>query len=301
MPRTTPRLRTDTTARLAELEQQRPEWRTWIALLAVAERELNDEGRRMPLNETELAKGFSGSPEDAPLLHGRMLQVDGARIQRLVRGLASTASAGDLEGGTSLRRYQPSEAETLRLISAAVRQDAAGIDELAGERGVDPGALASVAHLAAFPLLQRCGRLLESRVLPYWHHGYCPVCAAWPILAERRGLDRSRRLRCGRCAAEWKVQWLYCIYCGEREHDRLGSLAPESQGEMLKVETCATCRGYLKSIASLQGFSAFELLLQDLETVEFDLIALDRGYRRPLESRVALDLQIVDYAACRDL
>jgi FdhE protein len=301
MPRTTPGLRTDTTTRLAALEQQRPEWHTWIALLAVAERELNAEGRRTPMDETELARECSSSPEDVPLLNGRRLQVDAARIQRLVRGLASTASAGELEGGMSLRLYQPSEVETLRLISAAVRQDADGIDQLAGERGVDPGALASVAHLAAFPLLQSCGRLLESRVLPYWHHGYCPVCAAWPILAERRGLDRSRRLRCGRCAAEWTVQWLYCIYCGEREHDQLGSLAPDDQGELLKVETCATCRGYLKSIASLQGFSAFELLLQDLETVEFDLVALDRGYRRPRESGFALDLEVVDYASCRDL
>jgi FdhE protein len=301
MQRTAPGLRTDTAARLAELERQRPEWQTWISLLGVAERARNDEGWRTPLNETELARGFSGSPEDAPLLNGRMLQVDAPRIQQLVRGLASTASAGGVEGGASLRRYRPSEAEALGLISTAARQDGDEIKKLAAERGVDAGTLASVAHLAAFPLLQSCGRLLESRVPSHWHHGYCPICAAWPILAERRGLDRSRRLRCGRCAAAWEVQWLYCVYCGEREHDRLGSLEPDDRGEMLKVETCATCRGYLKSIASLQGFPAFELLLQDLETVELDLVALDRGYCRPLKSGFALDIQIVDHASRRDL
>jgi FdhE protein len=301
MQRTAPGLRTDTAARLAELERQRPEWQIWIGLLGVAERALDDEGWRTPLNETELASRLSGSLEDAPLLNGRMLQVDAARVQRLIHGLVSTASAGDLEGGASLRRYRPLKAEALGLISAAARQDGHEIKELAAERGVDAGALASVAHLAAFPLLQSCGRLLESRVPPSWRHGYCPICAAWPILAERRGLDRSRRLRCGRCAAEWEVQWLCCIYCGEREHDRLGSLEPDDRGEMLKVETCATCRGYLKSIASLQGTPAFELLLQDLETVEFDLVALDRGYCRPLQSGFALDLQIADRASRRDL
>jgi FdhE protein len=301
MQRTAPGLRTDTAARLAELERRRPEWHTWISLLGVAERALNDEGWRTPLNEMEIAKGFPSSPEDAPLLNGRVLEVDAARIQRLVCGLASIASAGDVEGGRSLRGYRPSGAEALGLISAAVRQDGDEIQELAAERDVDAGALASVAHLAAFPLLQSCGRLLESRMPSYWHHGYCPVCAAWPIIAERRGLDRSRRLRCGRCAAEWEVQWLCCIYCGEREHDRLGSLEPDDRGEMLKVETCATCRGYLKSIASLQGFPAFELLLRDLETVELDLVALDRGYCRPLESGFALDTQIVDHASRRDL
>jgi FdhE protein len=301
MQRTAPGLRTDTAARLAGLGRLRPEWQTWISLLGVAERALNDGGWRSPLYETELARRFSGSPEDTPLLNGRTLQVDAARIRRLVRGLASTASAGDLEGGTSLGRYRPSEAEALGLIAAAVRQDDDGIKELAAERGVDAGALASVAHLAAFPLLQSCGRLHESRVPSHWHHGYCPICAAWPILAERRGLDRSRRLRCGRCAAEWEVRWLYCVYCGEQEHERLGSLEPDDRGEMIKVETCATCRGYLKSFASLQGFPAFELLLQDLETVEFDLVALDRGYCRPLKSGFALDIQIVDHASRRDL
>jgi FdhE protein len=300
MQRTAPGLRTDTAARLAGLGRLRPEWQTWISLLGVAERARNDEGWRTPLNETELARRFS-APEDTPLLNGRTLRVDAARIQRLVRGLASTASAGGFEGGASLRRYRPSEAEALGLISAAARQAGDEIKELAARRGVDAGALASVAHLAAFPLLQSCGRLLESRVPSHWHHGYCPICAAWPILAERRGLDRSRRLRCGRCAAEWEVQWLYCVYCGEQEHERLGSLEPDDQAEMIKVETCATCRGYLKSFASLQGFPAFELLLQDLETVEFDLVALDRGYCRPLKSGFALDIQIVDHASCRDL
>jgi FdhE protein len=252
------------------------------------------------MTEAELAR-FSGSPADAPLLNGLTLPVDAARIVQLIRGLASSASAGDLEGGTSLRRYRPGEIEALRLVSAAVRQESNELQELAAERGVDPGTLASVAHLAAVPLLQLWGRLLETRVPLYWDHGYCPVCAAWPILAERRGLDRTRRLRCGRCATEWQVQWLYCIYCGERNHDQLGSLEPEDGGEVLKVETCATCQGYLKSIACLQAFPAFELLLQDLQTVELDLVALDQGYRRPLESGFALDTHLVRHASRRGL
>jgi len=56
---------------------------------------------------------------------------------------------------------------------------------------------------------------------------------------------------------------------------------------MLKVETCASCRGYLKSVATLQQIPPFALLLQDLETVELDLVALDRGTpgRREAASR----------------
>jgi FdhE protein len=296
MPRTLSSLRVDSTARLAQLEQQRPEWQTWLRLLGTTARALDDEGWRAPLNETELGETSAASPEGLPLLNGRTLRVDAVRIRRLVDELASTASRGELQGGMSLRGYRPSDADALELISAALRQDGDRIQELAVEHSVDPAALGSVAHLAALPLLQSCGRLLEGRMPAYWSYGYCPVCASWPILAERRGLDRSRRLRCGRCAAEWEVQWLYCIYCGERDHKQLGSLEPDDRGEMLKVETCSTCRGYLKSIASLQGFPAFELLLQDLETVELDLVALNRGFSRPVKSGFPLTLKIVHHA-----
>ena len=231
-------------------------------------------------------------PQDVPLLHGSTLHIDAGRLRRLVRNLVSVATGGDLTGGATLRGYRPSEDEAVELVLAAVRQDAGELTALAEAAGVNRGALASVAHLAALPLLQSCGRELENEIPAYWPHGYCPVCAAWPTLAERRGLDRSRRLRCGRCATEWEVQWLCCIYCGEKQHELLGMLEPDERSEQLKVETCGTCRGYLKSIASLQGFSPMELLLRDLETVELDLVALERGYGRPEEVGFRLELGV---------
>jgi FdhE protein len=301
MPRTAGGLRSDTPTRLNELQRDRPEWRAWIRLLTIAEEASHDTSWSAPVTSRDATTRSSDSPENVPLLHGRSLQVIPSRVQRLIRDLASAASEGDIEGGTSLRHFRPSEAEALKLFSAAVREDGDGIQVMGAGSNIDAGALATVAHLAAYPVLQSCGRQLESQVPSAWQLGYCPVCAAWPTLAERRGLDRSRRLRCGRCATQWEVPWLYCIYCGERNHERLGSLEAEGQGELLKVETCTTCQGYLKSLATLQGFPAFELLLQDLETVEFDLVALDRGYTRPRHRGFTLELQIVDRASGRAL
>lgn len=281
MHRTTPGLRTDPAARLADLERRSPEWRGWLRLLREAGRTLNDDGWGTPFARDELAVAVPRA--DAPLLQGRTLEIDADRLRRLVRRLA---------GAATLRGYRPSAAGAMELLAAAVRQERTGIEALASADGVEPGALATVAHLAALPLLQSCGRLLQDRVPRSWPHGYCPICAGWPILAERRGLDRSRRLRCARCGGDWEVQWLCCIYCGEREHERLGSLVPEAEGEVLKVETCATCHAYLKSVATLQQIPPFMLLVQDLETVELDLVALDRGYSRPQGAGFALDLRI---------
>jgi FdhE protein len=204
--------------------------------------------------------------------------------------LAAMASA--LEGGTSLEQYRPTPDEAVRLIGAAVRQDRDELAAVAAAQGLDAAALASVIHLVALPLLRNCGRMLKDRIPRHWPHGYCPICAAWPTLAERRGLDRSRRLRCGRCAGEWEVEWLTCIYCGERKHQQLGSLVSEEGDEVLKLETCASCKGYLKSIATLQAIPAFDLLLQDVETVELDLVALERGYHRPEENGFLLRVEM---------
>jgi FdhE protein len=292
MPRTAASLRTDPAARLAELERQRPEWQAWLHLLQEAEREAADPRWSAPVDQIEAALPPSS---DAPLLHGRTLRLDANRAQQLMACLAAAASG--MDEATSLREYQPPVHEAVKLIRASVRQDEDEIAIVATARGLTAGALASVSHLAALPILRSSGRALQDRIPQHWPHGYCPICAAWPIFAERRGLDRSRRLRCGRCAAAWEVEWLYCIYCGERNHERLASLEPDGRGEMLRVETCSTCKGYLKSISTLQGFPAFELLLQDLETVELDLVALDRGYQRPPVSGFALDTQVIDHAS----
>jgi FdhE protein len=191
-----------------------------------------------------------------------------------------------------LSHYRPTADDAVRLIGAAVRQDRDELAAVASELGLDSGALASITHLAALPQLRNSGRALQDRVPRNWPHGYCPICAAWPTLAERRGLDRSRRFRCGRCAGEWEMEWLLCGYCGERDHNRLGSLVSKDDGDRLKVETCTSCKGYLKSVATLLAIPAFDLLLRDVETVELDLVALERGYIRPEESGFRLDVEL---------
>jgi hypothetical protein len=66
-----------------------------------------------------------------------------------------------------------------------------------------------------------------------------------------------------------------------QDHARLGALVPESGGERRRVETCAGCLGYLKTLTTLIGTPAGDVLLEDLASVDLDLAALGAGYRRP--------------------
>lgn len=62
--------------------------------------------------------------------------------------------------------------------------------------------------------------------------------------------------------------------------------------DSLRVETGTHCRGYLKSIAVLRAIAFFELHLTDLETIELDLAALDRGYARPVGAGFPLSVRV---------
>lgn len=255
-------------ARLAALERRDRAWRPWLRLLREAFHALENEGWGDPLGATIVP-----ASDGTPLLHGRELLVDGHRTQALVSRLAAAVRLG---------AYRPTEEDTLALLAHSVRDDRTAIEGLATSAGVDGHRLDLIARLAAWPLLVTCGRTLAGAVPEDWAHGHCPVCGAWPLVAEQRGLERARRLRCGRCAADWPLVWLTCAYCGERDHARLGSLVPDGGLDARKIETCSTCGGYLKSVSTLGALTPAELLLVDLETVELDLVAQQRGWRRPI-------------------
>jgi FdhE protein len=263
-------LRTDATAQLADLEHRRPEWSAWLRMLREALRALDDAAWSDGLGDLAGARAA-----DAPLLHGRVLTVDARRLGRLMQDLAATAA---------VTGYRPSPETDTDLLSAVLRHDHKRLEGL--------GALETVAQLAALPLLQACRRSLQEHVPRPWPHGYCPICGSWPLLAELRSLDRTRWLRCGRCGGDWPVSWLCCAFCGESNHERLGTLVLEGEPETLTVETCSTCSGYLKAITTLQAIPPFELLLRDLDTVDLDVAALDRGFVRPERDGFPLDLRV---------
>jgi FdhE protein len=139
---------------------------------------------------------------------------------------------------------------------------------------------ATIEELAALPLLQACRRRFSDRAQG-WTQGHCPICGAWPTLAELRGLDRARRLRCGRCGADWGLAPLRCPFCENDDHEKQRSLVPEKGGESRRVDVCDVCQGYLKALAQHGAIRPEQVALEDLASVELDLAAIDRGYHRP--------------------
>lgn len=181
------------------------------------------------------------------------------------------------------------DAGSLLTASLARNQDA--IRQGAIHRGLAADLVWLVAELAVSPVAHALQRALFANVPPGllhdalagWRNGYCPACGSWPALAEVAGGHRV--LRCSFCAAAWELDSYSCIYCGESGEAFVTAAPEDAGGELLRtdrrVEVCGACAGYLKTI-DLAALSPFPLLaIADLETMDLDAAAMERGYGRP--------------------
>ena len=253
-----------TRTRLADLAASHPDWRPWLAILGPTCDAIDD-----PAWAAHLVR-LPPAAAELPALHGAMLAVDERLAREWITRLTRAATGhGTVRADTGV---------ALDVIQTSL--DGRDVDDLAVRLGIGVARLGAVIPLAAMPLLHAARRTVAvgSRRA---NAGWCPTCGAWPTLAELRGLERLRHLRCGRCGDDWEFDWLRCPFCDEREHARLAWLAPETTRETRRVETCASCRAYVKTVATLAATSPAELLVEDLVTVDLDVVALHAGHARP--------------------
>lgn len=265
--------------RVAQARRDAPESEAWLGLLEAALGESEDGA----VWKAAVPKPAADRPVTAPLLSRAQINLDGGAAREWVRRLlkhAAEANGRRVDG--------------LALLEATVCQDDARLDALASAAHADAPVVHVVGQMAALPLLQACASALAQELPASWWEGYCPLCGAWPVLAEYAGLERKRQLRCGRCGTGWAVPSLRCAFCDETHHDNLGYLTPEKDEQMRKVEVCHTCKGYVKGLTTVRPLAPWAILLDDLSTVHLDVAALERGYQRPERPRYAMETRIVE-------
>jgi FdhE protein len=148
----------------------------------------------------------------------------------------------------------------------------AELDAKAASLGIDPGLARSVLRLALLPTLSRLtDRLSPVRPEGLWTAGHCPHCGGPPTLAESRGLEQRRVLRCGLCAAAWAGDRLRCPFCGESDHRRLRQLSAEGESDRYRLAVCEACGGRLRVVSTLVELSPPGILVAELAVVHLEL------------------------------
>jgi FdhE protein len=274
---TTPTLGAPTAQTLA---REHPEFRGWLDCLTAARDEASAQLWADAVPDV--------SAHAAPLLGGTTLAIDPTGVAAWLRRLFAVAATHAPALARADERLDP-----LAALEAAIALDTARMDALADGATLSREPLRAVLPLAAYPWLERCGERLAGRVPAEHAQAWCPICAAWVTLAEARGLEGARRLRCGRCGADWRAEWLRCAFCGTDEHARLRSLVAETTALSRRAEGCAACGAWVKTLTTLTAAPAAEVRLLDLATVELDVAALERGWTRPIGLGAPLDIRVV--------
>jgi FdhE protein len=265
---------TESRSLLTTLHTEHPEWRP---LLVVIEEALRETGRPQWTRFVPTLEHAGGGGR--PLLDGAVINVAPRPVGRWVRHVLTLAAGTEV--GPLARATTAGWLDPLLFFEAAVSQDVDRLDQLARAVEDDGGVARGLAPLIAIPMLQACRRAWAERVPAGWAHGYCPICGGWPALAEIRGLDGNRHLRCAPCGSDWRTEWLRCPFCGEGDHEKLGSLVSPDRRERRTIEVCEGCRGYVKTITTLAPMQPEHVVAQDLATLVLDVAALEHGYRRP--------------------
>jgi len=109
---------------------------------------------------------------------------------------------------------------------------------------------------------------------------HCPFCAEKPVAAILRpeGDGGKRFLLCGLCFTEWEYRRLLCPNCGEEDKEKLPVYTAE-EFPHIRVESCDTCRVYLKAIDLTKNGRAVPEV-DELASVVLDLWAAEHGYTK---------------------
>jgi FdhE protein len=113
----------------------------------------------------------------------------------------------------------------------------------------------------------------------------CPVCDARPQVAvlHPEGDGGKRFLICSFCLTEWEFRRILCPVCGEVDHAKLSRYTAEGI-PAIHIETCDTCKRYLKAVdMTVDGLAV--PLVDEVATAPFDVWALEHGF-----SKISLNL-----------
>jgi FdhE protein len=112
----------------------------------------------------------------------------------------------------------------------------------------------------------------------------CPFCGGAPQLSVLSGAGDAaleggaRALQCANCLTIWPFRRALCPQCGEEDERQLGYFSTTAF-DHIRIETCDTCRHYLKCV-DLTRLGIAVPLVDDVASAPLDAWAVEHGYTK---------------------
>jgi FdhE protein len=155
------------------------------------------------------------------------------------------------------------------------------IEEMAKELGLDEKVFLFLIQNSAKPSIE-AGMMQVSKELESdpWLKGTCPICGSLPSLALLSEEAGKRSLLCSFCGHQWRIDRFLCPFCNNKEQGSFRYLYGEGE-ESYRIDICEKCRQYIKTI-DLRKTEGPDPSLEDLATLHLDILALQKGYKKPV-------------------
>jgi FdhE protein len=155
------------------------------------------------------------------------------------------------------------------------------IERVADEFGLDAKVFLFLIQGCTRPSIESGMEQLRSQLDPeIWLKGYCPMCGSLPSLSLLKGEEGKRYLICSYCDYQWRTDRLVCPFCNNKDQQFLQYFCGERE-EAYRIDLCDKCHQYIKTI-DLRTIGETDPLLEDLATLHLDILASQKGYKRPI-------------------
>jgi FdhE protein len=155
------------------------------------------------------------------------------------------------------------------------------VEQISDEFGFDKKVFLFLVQSSIRPSIEAGMERLRSELDPEtWLKGYCPVCGSLPHLSLLKEEVGKRYLLCSYCGYEWRIERLVCPFCGNKDQESLQYFYAEGE-ETYRIDLCDKCHQYIKTI-DLRKIEEIDPVLEDLATLHLDILASQKGYKRPV-------------------
>ncbi len=155
------------------------------------------------------------------------------------------------------------------------------IEKIADESGLDKKVFPFLIQNSAKPSIEAGMEQLRGELDPEtWLKGYCPMCGSLPSLSLLKEEVGKRYLFCSFCGYQWRIDRLFCPFCENKDQESLHYFYGEGE-ETHRIDLCQKCHQYIKTI-DYRNLQESDPVLEDLATLHLDLLASQKGYKRPV-------------------
>jgi FdhE protein len=155
------------------------------------------------------------------------------------------------------------------------------LERIANELGLDKKVFFFLIHNSIRPsIVATVETFLNELNTETWMKGYCPVCGSLPHLSLLKEEVGKRFLLCSYCGYQWQTDRVACPFCNNKDQESLHYFTAEGE-ENYRIDLCDKCHQYIKTI-DLRVIGEIDPSLEDLATLHLDVIASQKGYKRPV-------------------